>query len=87
MVTIEQFAFTSQFDVKEPEFYNRVIQYFYALQWTQAMKKEFNFLHNNKTWDLISKEEIEPGDWFLGKKWVYKIKNNINSNIARFKAR
>ena len=59
----------------------------HAQQWSQAMKEELDQLEANQTWELIHKRDIKPGHKSLGGKWVYKIKRDVNGDIARFKAR
>lgn len=81
------FACVSQFDVEEPETYAKAMQGPNAPQWAQAMTEELDQLHKNNTWKLVHKDEIEPGHCPLGGKWVYKVKRDVNGNIARFKAR
>lgn len=51
------------------------------------MEEEVDQLHKNNTWTLIRMEEMEPGHRPLGCKWVYKVKRDVDGNIARFKAR
>lgn len=51
------------------------------------MVEELDQLHKNETWELIPKSKMEPGHQPLGGKWVYKVKQDVNGNIARFKAR
>lgn len=82
-----QFVCSTQLDVEEPESYHRVMQCPYASQWSQAMKEELDSLHENNTWTLIRKSEMEPGHQPLGGKWVYKVKRDVEGKIARFKAR
>lgn len=82
-----EFAFATQIDVEEPETYSRAMSGTHAQQWSQAMKEELDRLEANQTWDLIHKRDIEPGHKPLGGKWVYKVKRDVNGDIARFKAR
>lgn len=51
------------------------------------MEEELDQLHKNETWTLIPASEMKPGHQALGGKWVYKIKRDVDGNIARFKAR
>lgn len=74
----DQLACSTQFDVEEPETYNRAMQGPNAAEWARAMEEELGQLH---------KDEMEPGHRPLGGKWVYKIKRDVDGNIARFKAR
>lgn len=46
------------------------------------MEEKLNQLYKNETWILIPKEEIKPDHRLLGDKWVYKIKWDIDGNIA-----
>ncbi len=82
-----EYAFATQIDVEEPETYNRAMSRPHAQQWSQAMKEELDQLETNQTWELLHKRDIEPGHKPLGGKWVYKVKRDVNGDIARFKAR
>lgn len=84
---LDQFVGSTQFDVEEPETYTKAMQGPNATEWAKAMKEELDQLHKNNTWILILRSEIEPGYWQLRGKWVYKVKRDVDGNIARFKAR
>lgn len=58
-----------------------------ATQWAKAMEEELDQLRKNKTWELIPASEMELSHCALGGKWVYRVKRDVNGNIARFKAR
>ena len=81
------YVLATQLDVEEPESYNRAMQCPHASQWAQAMKEEIDSLHENKTWVLIPKNEMESGHRPLGGKWVYKVKRDVEGKVSRFKAR
>ncbi len=83
----EQFVFATQFDTKQPGTYTRAIQGPNTTKWAKAMAEELDQLHKNKTWTLIPASEMKPGHQALDRKWVYKIKRDVNSNIACFKAK
>lgn len=83
----DQFVCATQFDTEEPKTYARAIQGPNATQWAKAMKEELDQLHKNKIWELIPASEMKPGHQALGGKWVYKIKRDVDGNIARFNAR
>ena len=83
----EQFVFATQFDTEQPGTYTRAIQGPNATKWAKAMAEELDQLHKNETWTLIPASEMKPGHQALDGKWVYKIKRDVNSNIACFKAK
>ena len=83
----DQFTSSTQFDVEEPETYSRAMQGPHAAEWARAMEEELDQLHKNETWTLVHRDEMEPGHRALGGKWVYKIKRDVDGNVARFKAR
>lgn len=58
-----------------------------AAEWAKAIEEELNQLEKNNTWELFHKSDVQPGHRPLGGKWVYKIKRDVDGNIARFKAR
>ena len=84
---LDQFVGSTQFDVEEPETYTRAMQGPNATEWARAMKEELDQLQKNDTWILVPRSEIEPGHQPLGGKWVYKVKRDVDGNVARFKAR
>ena len=83
----DHYVCSTQFDVEEPETYARTMQGPNAPQWAQAIEEELDQLNKNKTWILTPKNEIQPGHRALGGKWVYKVKQDVNGDIAQFKAR
>ena len=48
------------------------------------MDSEFTSLQQQHTWSLVP---LPPDKNVVGYKWVYKVKRNSDSSIARFKAR
>lgn len=59
----------------------------HAEKWAKAMKEEMQLLIKHETWDLIPKNDIIPGHRPLKGKWVYRIKQGVDNQILRFKAR
>ena len=53
-------------------------------QWCTAMDEEFQALHKQGTWSLVS---LPPNKNVVGCKWVYKLKYNSDETIARYKSR
>jgi hypothetical protein len=68
-------------EVREPESY---VEAAGDANWRAAMEEEMHALAENKTWDLV---DVPTGVKPIGCKWVYKIKNNSDGSINRYKAR
>jgi len=71
-------SFTSH---TEPKSYEEASQH---PCWKQAMEAELEALFTNNTWQLVP---LPPGKKSIGYYWVYKIKNNSDDTIDRYKAR
>ena len=82
-----QFVCSTQFNIEEPETYTCAIQGPNSTEWAKAIEEELNQLCKIETWKLVHRNDIERAHWPLGGKWVYKVKRDVNGNIARFKAR
>ncbi|XP_019242470.1 PREDICTED: uncharacterized protein LOC109222582, partial [Nicotiana attenuata] len=52
--------------------------------WQDAMRKEFEALEANHTWDIVA---LPSGKKPIGCKWAYKIKYKVDGTIERYKAR
>jgi hypothetical protein len=70
--------------MKEPDNYEETIRSENKEEWLRAMDSEMKSLQENETWKL---EKLPSGHKALKCKWVYKIKNNADGSIERFKAR
>ena len=53
-------------------------------KWAEAIQKEVDSLHRNKTFTIMSRPRGAP---VIGLKWVFKIKENKDGSIERYKAR
>ncbi|KAF5094301.1 hypothetical protein DV451_005044 [Geotrichum candidum] len=52
--------------------------------WRQACQSEIDSLMLNNTWTLV---KSPPGRKAIGSKWVFKVKENVDGSIDRYKAR
>lgn len=52
--------------------------------WEEAMKKEFDALKANNTWEIV---KLPKGKRPIACKWVYKVKYKADGSIERYKAR
>ncbi|KAH9726247.1 retrovirus-related pol polyprotein from transposon RE1 [Citrus sinensis] len=53
-------------------------------KWRRAMEDEYNALVKNQTWTLIPHDQNYK---LIGNKWVYKVKENPDGTINRYKAK
>lgn len=83
----DQFLCSTEFDAKEPETYARAMQGPNTVQQAKAMEEELDHLHKNETWTLVPKNNIKLSHCLLRSKWFYKLKRDVNKNIAWFKVR
>lgn len=51
--------------------------------WAAAMKSEYQALLSNNTWTLVS---LPPNKSITGCKWVFRIKENIDGSVKKFKS-
>ena len=56
----------------------------HAAEWRKAEQEEYDSLTSMGTWRL---ELLPPGRTAISCKWVYKVKQNPDSTVSRFKAR
>lgn len=68
----------------EPQSYEEAISCEEAPHWIEAMNCEMDSHDKNRTWTLVGKPE---GANVVKSKWIFKIKKNPDSSIARYKSR
>jgi Reverse transcriptase (RNA-dependent DNA polymerase) len=53
-------------------------------KWTKAMDEEIKSMCDNKVWDIVPLPEcVKP----ISCKWIFKIKNDSEGNVERYKVR
>jgi Reverse transcriptase (RNA-dependent DNA polymerase) len=69
----------------EPQSYEDAVNHpLYSKEWTAAIQEEYDSLMKNGTWELT---DLPPGKNIVSCKWVFKVKQDANGNVFRFKAR
>ena len=53
-------------------------------QWMDAMQDEMKSLHDNHTYDLV---KLPKGKRALETRWIFRVKQDSNSTLPRYKAR
>lgn len=69
------------YHLHEPQYYQQAASH---PTWQEAMKKEFNALESNHTWDIAP---LSPYKKAIPCKWVYKIKYKADGSVERYKSR
>lgn len=82
-----QFTYFMQLDIKEFKTYAYAIQGLNAAEQAKAIEEKLDQLEKNNTQELIYKTDMQLGYQALDRKQVYKVKQDVNDNIVRFKAR
>ncbi len=67
----------------ESQTLKNVMQRFDWSEWHDVMKREFNSLVENQTWNLVKRFNQNV----IIERWIYKLKKNRNDNSIRYKAR
>lgn len=70
--------------VSNPETYTEAINSQQCSEWRRAMEKEISSLKENQTWKLVP---LPKGTKALPCKWVFRLKQNPDGSIERYKAR
>ena len=78
---------TNNFDIKEPETYEKVMVSEQAEKWAKVMKEEIQSLIKHETQTLIPKDKIAASHLILKRKWVYRITRDVDNQITQFKTR
>ena len=56
----------------------------HADQWEGAVNRELNSLHEKSVWKVVP---LPRGAKLVGMKWVFKVKQDENGHVSKFKAR
>ena len=68
----------------DPSSYNELIQDKDATLWQKTMNTEMESMYSNQAWSLV---DAPNGVKFIGCKWIYKRKREIDGKVETFKAR
>jgi hypothetical protein len=52
--------------------------------WKKAMVEEMDALDKNEAWDIV---ELPAGRKYIGRKWLFKKKFNVEGKVEKYKAR
>ena len=64
----------------DPQYFKEA---FHDPRWQATMDEEFDSLHDNKTWELVS---LPLGRKLVQYKWIYKIKIASDGTTTKYKA-
>jgi transposase InsO family protein len=87
-VAVEQTAMASDFDT--PRTATQALRSPQCDRWVQSMLNEINELLSNKTWDFWKIGDVKsrfPNHTIIKTKWVYKVKQNGDGSVNKFKSR
>ena len=55
--------------------------------WLESMKEEFNALQEMGVFELVKRKDLPKKARVVKTKWVYKIKQNADGSISKYKSR
>ena len=67
-----------------PNTFNSAMESSNAVKWKEACDSEYESLRKNDTWDVVP---LPKGRKAIGCRWVFRVKENQNGEVERFKAR
>jgi hypothetical protein len=67
-----------------PKNYGEVKKSKQRSEWNESMQEEYNSLIGLGTWELVPRK---AGDKVIGSMWAYRIKENPDGSVSRFKSR
>ena len=84
-INFEDFVVLNNMNNDESNTWAQIINSSNSSNWMNVVEDEFQSLDKNKTWTLINRTFNDRK--FLDDKWIFKIKRNVEENIARYKIR
>jgi len=70
--------------VKEPQSLEEALSSSQSENWMQAVEEDLSNLERLKTWKIV---ELPVGKDCIDSRWIFKVKRDVNGQIARYKAR
>src|SRR4029078_5287093 len=70
--------------LSEPQTYQQAVSSPEREKWLEAINAEYESLNDNGTWELV---ERPKGRKLVSCKWVFKVKQNADGTVDRYKAR
>ena len=71
-------------EIPTPKTYSQAMSSNYADKWEGAVKRELGSLHEKSVWKVVP---LPKGAKLVGMKWVFKVKQDENGHVSKFKAR
>ena len=71
-------------DENKPLSLNKALNRPHGAKWKEAIKMEYKFLMDKKTWNLVQlPKDRQPLDY----KWIFKIKKKVDESLDKCKAK
>lgn len=70
--------------LQKPLTYEQLLALFKADLWKQAIDEEMQAFKDNFIWQIM---DLPSDTKILDRKWVYRIKQRVDSKLSRYKAR
>ena len=65
----------------EPSYFEEAVE---DLEFLDAMVEEYDSIVRNSAWEIVPRPE---GKSVVGSRWIYKVKQEANGSVEKYKAR